>query len=151
MYDEIIDYLDVAAKKYPMKKLAGRIKGHVSNIRAESTLRNELNQQPGYKLGLITAIQIMQITGDTEALDAVETMFGRVAFKLPKHTDGNPSTLMKLAAKLSKGFAKTIEEMAGAMEDGKLTKKERARCLGELQDLIRVCVELEAFFMQGED
>lgn len=148
-YDVIIDHLDVAAKSYPIKKLACLIKGHLSTNRAESTLRSELNQQPGSKLGLITAIQIMQLTGDLAALDTIEDLFDRVAFKMPKHRDGNPSTVMILASRLSREFGETIEEMADAMADGRLTDDERARCLKELQDLIKVCVELEAFFMQG--
>lgn len=151
MYDEIIDHLDVAAKKFPMKALATKVKGHVSSVRAESTLRNELNQQPGYKLGLITAIQIMEITRDLTALDAIESLFDRVAFKMPKHKDGNPSTIMMLASRLSKEFGETIEEMAAAMEDGKLTEKEKKKCLAELRDLIKVCVELEAFFLMQEE
>lgn len=146
--DDIIDLLDVAAKRYPIKAIAPKIKGHVSANRAESTLRSELNQQPGYKLGLITAIQIMQITGDLAALDMIESLFDRVAFRLPKHKDGNPSTIMVLASRLSKEFGETIEEMARAMEDGKLTKNEISRCLAELGDLIKVCVELEAFLSQ---
>ena len=54
--DQIIDYLDVAAKRYPIKKLAFELD------KGESTLRNELTQQPGYKLGLITALNIMKKT-----------------------------------------------------------------------------------------
>jgi hypothetical protein len=152
MYSAIIDYLDVAAKSYKMNKIARLVKGHLSQDRAESTLRNELNQQEKYKLGLITAIQIMQITKDLTALDVIESLFDRVAFKLPKHIDGNPSTIMKLASKLSKEFGEAIEEMGEAMEDGKLTRSERTKCLNEVRDLIKVGVELEAFLMQdGEN
>ena len=64
--DEIIDLLDSAAKSYPMKALADDIG------KAESTLRNELTEQPGYKTGLRTAIKIWDKTGDSEANKCVK-------------------------------------------------------------------------------
>ena len=70
----VIDLLDIAAKNYPVKALAPEIG------KAESTLRNELTQQDGYKLGLLTAYQILKITKDYRALDRLERLLGRVAF-----------------------------------------------------------------------
>ena len=143
--DGIIDQLDIAAKRYPIKALAPKINGTISESKAESTLRCELNQQPGYKLGLVTAIQIMQITGDTTALDRIEEVFGRVAFKLPKTDACGAVPLMKLVSQVSREFGEAVEEVAAALEDGRFTKGEAANCLKETRDLIRVAVQLEGY------
>jgi len=144
MFDDIIDYLDVAAKSYPIKHLAPKIKSHVSANVAESTLRNELNQQAGYKLGLITALQIIYYTGRLDALDAIEETFGRVAFRLPEHIDGDPKPIMLLLSKVSKDFGETIGTIAESMADGKITYLESKACLTSLSEMIKKCVELEA-------
>jgi hypothetical protein len=144
MYDEILDQLDMAAKRYPIKHLAPKIKGHVTPVVAESTLRNELNQQPGYKLGLHTAIQIMHHTGDLSALDTIESYFGRVAFVLPKH-NGDPRPVMVLAATLAREFADTIRRLGEALEDGNIDAKEKAHIAQAAHALIVSCVELESY------
>lgn len=143
--DDIIDLLDMAAKKYPMKALAPKLKGHLSPARAESTLRGELNQQSGYKLGLVTTIQIMQHTGDLSPLDKIEEIFGRVAFKLPASDAGSPAPLMKLVSRVAREFGETVEQVAEALDDGTLTPSEAEKCLKETRDLIKVTVQLEGY------
>ena len=69
MMDELYDLIDSAAKRYPIKALAPEID------KAESTLRGELNRQPEHKLGLSTALLIIEKTWDSggrEALDKIE-------------------------------------------------------------------------------
>ena len=148
MYDQIIDMLDVAAKSYPIKHLAPKIKNHVSANVAESTLRNELNQQPGYKLGLITALQIIHYTQKIEALDAIEALFGRVAFPLPKRHAGKFASLMRMVATTSREFGEALVILANSLDDGILTDKEREECLAELNDLIPAVMELKAYLNQ---
>jgi len=149
--EDVVDLLDAAAKRYPIKALAPELKSDVTRARAESTLRAELNQTEGYKLGMITAVMIMAKTGDLFALDEVEDIFNRVAFDLPVAVPDNSAKLMKLIAKLSKEFSETVQEVAFAMQDNQITKKEASRCLEELDDLIKVSVEFKGvlLFMAG--
>lgn len=138
--EQIYDLLDAAAKKYPIKALAPEID------KAESTLRNELTRQEGYKLGLSTMILIMQKTGDLTALDAVETMFNRAAFPIPTANSLTPTPLMMKISKLSKEFSECVGELAKSLEDdGKVTGKELDRCIKENKDLIKACLELELY------
>lgn len=140
--DEIIDLLDIAAKNYPIKALAVEIG------KAESTLRNELTQQPGYKLGLQTALLIMKRTGDLRALDKIEEAFDRVAFRLPKAEPNDMSELMKLIAGGTREFGEHMAAMADAMEDGKITRAEAVGCLKELRDVMAELVKLRAYLKQ---
>lgn len=140
--DQVLDLLDIAAKSYPIKALAPDIG------KGESTLRNELTQQPGYKLGLMTAFQIISRTGDLKALDRIEALLGRVAFTLPKSESKNMTPLMQLVAKLTKEFSEHMDAIALAMADGKLDKHEIEKCQKELKDLIEACVNLQAYFEQ---
>jgi len=140
--DRIIDLLDVAAKNYPIKALAPEIG------KGESTLRNELTQQPGYKLGLMTSILIMQKTGDLRALDQIESLFDRVAFNIPQPISHNMRPAMELVAKLTKEFGENMTEMAAAMEDGVISAKEAQKCLKENRDLVEACLRLEAYLEQ---
>jgi len=140
--NDVIDLLDIAAKNYPIKALANEIG------KGESTLRNELTQQPGYKHGLITAILILKKTQDLRALDRIEALFDRVAFQLPRSDSEDMKPIMELVASISKEFGENIQELAKAIEDGKVTKKEARRCHNENKDLIQVCVKLQAYLEQ---
>ena len=140
--DRTIDLLDSAAKKHPLKALCDDIG------KAESTLRNELTQQPGYKLGLKTSILILRKTGDLSALDRIEAIFGRVAFRLPKPEHHKISPVMTLVGKLTKEFGEHMEELANALSDGDVSENEAKNCLKELKDVIEACVELQAYLEQ---
>jgi len=139
--DGILDVLDIAAKAYPMKALAPEIG------KAESTLRAELTQQEGYKLGLITAINIMGKTYNLKALDIIEAHFGRVAFMVPRQ-EGTITQVMKMVASLAKEFSETMGELAAAMADGVVTETEARKCLKENEDLIKICAQLKAYLTQ---
>ena len=145
--EDVIDLLDAAAKRYPIKALAPELKSDLTRARAESTLRAELNQTEGYKLGMLTAVMIMAKTGDLFALDEMEDIFNRVAFELPTAVPDNSMELMKLIAKLSKEFSETVQEVAFAMKDNQINKKEASRCLKELDDLIKVSVEFKGVLL----
>ena len=142
--DQLIDLLDVAAKEYPIKALCDEVG------KAESTLRAELNRQPGYKLGIITAIMVIKKTGDLRPLDFIEEMFNRTAFEIPDAVPADPKPLMKMVANLSKEFSETIQSLAYAMdqksEGGEaIVKSEARQCQKEVRDLIKVCIELQAY------
>ena len=142
--DQLIDLLDAAAKQYPIKALCDEVG------KAESTLRAELNRQPGYKLGLVTAIMVMKKTGDLKALDRIEEMFNRTAFKIPDAIPTDPKPLMKLVANLSKEFSETIQSLAFSMDQKSaggisVVKSEVDRCKKEVRDLVKVCIELQAY------
>lgn len=137
--DQIIDLLDASAKRYPIKALCDEIG------KGESTLRNELTQQEGFKLGLSTAILIMRKTGDLKALDAIEEDLGRVAFFLPTPEDGKISDAMALVATMAKEFGESMQAQAASLADGKITKKEAIKCLMENKDMIKACLRWQAY------
>ena len=137
--DAIYDALDAAAKNYPLKALAPEID------KSESTFRNELGRQPGYKLGLSTAVLIMKKTGDLKPLDLIEDLFGRVAFKIPRPNGCLSIPIMQIISRLTREFSESLDHLGASLEDGKLEKSEIYKCLKENEDLIKVCVELEAF------
>ena len=140
--DGLIDLLDIAAKEYPVKALAFEID------KAESTLRNELTQQPGYKLGLLTAVLIMSKTDDLRALDRIEDMFNRVAFNLPEPDGTNIPVVMEMVGSISREFGESMQEMSKTIVDGKITKKEAERCIKEIRDLIKAGMNLLGFLEQ---
>jgi len=140
--DRVIDALDIAVKGYGPKVMAYDLG------KGESTLRNELNinLQEQYKLGLLTAIAITERTGDFAALDMVEEGFGRVAFFMPADVDpGKVGPVMKVAGKLTREFGESMTEFAKAIADGRVDRTEARRCLKELRDVIKACVELKAY------
>ena len=146
--DQVIDQLDASAKAYPIKALAPEIRGDLTASKAESTLRTELNQQPGYKLGLVTAIQIMARTGDLSPLDTIETLFNRTALAVPEVDATDPVPVMAKAGRLSKEFSDVITLAAEAMSDGQLDAKEAALLTKEVDDLLTVCVHFKALLKQ---
>jgi hypothetical protein len=145
--DEILDALDVAARNFPIKALAGEIYTGQGSSKAESTLRGELNQQPGHKLGLVTALQIMQKTKDLRALDKIEEMFERVAAPVPVETHGRASLrpVMELNSDMIKEFGHNMKALGNALKDGSIDAAEAQVCLHELKELIAGCVRLECY------
>jgi hypothetical protein len=139
---DVIDLLDIAAKNYPIKALAPDIG------KAESTLRNELTQQDGYKLGLVTTYQILRHTKDYRALDRLETLLGRVAFELPEASPTDMPGVMNLVGRLTKEFGENVQCLGDAMEDGRVSKKEARDCLRELLEVIDAAVKLKAYLEQ---
>ena len=149
--EEIIDRLDMAAKGYPIKALAPKLKTEVTAAKAESTLRAELNQTHGYKLGLVTSIQIMAETGDLSALDMIEALFGRTAFDLPVVKPGDPAPFMKMVSKLSKEFSETVQEIASGLADDDLDRPETTRCISEVDDLIQAAIQFKATLLHHQE
>jgi len=141
---DVIDLLDVAAKNYPMKALAPDIG------KAESTLRNELTQQDGYKLGLITSYQILKLTKDFRPLDRLEKLLGRVAFVLPRATATDMPTLMQLTGDLTREFGEHMTALGTGLADGKLDKDEIKLCVKELSEVVDVSIRLKAYLEQLE-
>ena len=136
---QIIDLLDVAAKNYPIKALAPEIG------KAESTLRNELTQQDGYKLGLITTYQILKLTQDYRALDRIEKLLGRVAFALPTAQVGELAALSQMIGDTAKEFGEQMAAIGQAMADGTVTKEEAKACVAEIDDVVAACIKLKAY------
>lgn len=142
--DNVIDRLDAAAKSYPIKALAPMIRGDLTASKAENTLRQELTQQPGYKLGLVTAIQILHYTGDLAALDAIEALFNRTAWAVPDVTAADPLPVMCHVGKVAHEFSDVVDSCAKCMEDGCVENDEIDRSLGEVEELIVECIRFRA-------
>lgn len=136
---DVIDLADVAAKNYPIKALAPEIG------KAESTLRNELTQQEGYKLGLVTFFQILKRTKDYRALDRLEKLLGRVAFEVPNVSLTDIPTLMQLVGDISREVGEHMSAMGVAMSDGRLDRDEIRDCVKELTDVIRAAARLKVY------
>jgi hypothetical protein len=136
--DLAIDLLDAAAKRFPIKALCDRIG------KAESTLRNELTQQDGYKLGFKTAILILRETRDLRALDRIEEIFGRIAFAIPTCDKTDMIPILRLVGKAMQEVGEHTQAMANALADGRITRAEAETCLRELNDVLASCIELKA-------
>lgn len=140
--DQIIDLLDSAAKRYTLKALCADLE------KAESTLRNELIQQPGYKLGLKTAILIMKKTGDLSPLDKIEKIFNRISYEVPKCDPFSVEPMVNAVAKLTKEYGEQMTAIGQAMVDSRITLDEARTCLKETEDLIRPILQLRAMFVK---
>jgi len=140
--DHILDAFDIAAKSYPLKALAPEIG------KAESTLRNELTQQEGYKFGLITAVMVLQKTVDLRPLDRIEALFNRVAFDVPVPDRNKMAPMVRLAGRLTKEFGEHMGALSVALDDGHITTKEARACLKELSDVVEACLALQAYLEQ---
>lgn len=138
MIDQVLDYVDVAAKNYPIKALADELG------KGESTLRGELNRQPGHKLGVPTFIRILKKTGDLRALHALCAYFGLVAYALPKFVCGALGPVAQRMGRLTKEFGEHMEALGTALEDGELSPEEAALCAKEAGDVIAEAVKLQA-------
>lgn len=135
--DQVLDLLDSASKSHPIKALADELG------KAESTLRNELTEQPGYKLGLRTAVLIMRKTGDLRALDRLETLFGRVAFTVPR-PESTAGPFWALEAAAVKEFGEQMEAISGALRDNRITREEARKCLKEVTETIGALARIKA-------
>jgi len=140
--DQVVNLLDEAAKAYPIKALCDEIG------KAESTLRNELKELPGYKLGLRTSAAILRKTGDLRALDRLEHLLGRVAFVLPRADKTAMAPVVEMAGDLAREFGEHMQELGSAIIDGRITRDEARACLKELFDLIAACVKLQAYLLE---
>lgn len=139
---QVFDLLDIAAKNHPLKALAPEIG------KADPTLRNELNQVDGFKLGLVTTYQILKLTKDFRALDRLEHMLGRVAFVLPRADSADLAPLMQMVGDMTREFGEHMTILGVSMADGKLDKDEIKGCLKELTDVLDVSVKLKAYLEQ---
>lgn len=136
--NQIYDALDVAAKRYPMKALADEMPD-----KAESTLRNELIRQPGYKLGLVTALVVMEKTGDISALDPILKIFNRVAVPLPPQMDDmKDADWFCYAGRIAVRTGEVLEVMGKALADGKLSPGERRMIQNEVYEARQVMAAL---------
>lgn len=132
---DIFDAVDATAKRYPIKALADDIG------KAESTLRNELNRQVGYKFGLETFDLILRHTEDLSPLIKLNRRHNLTAFKTPKCTPNN-THVMEAAAKVMVETGESMRAAGETLADGKLTADERERLKKEVQDVIDAALEL---------
>jgi hypothetical protein len=138
----VYDLLDAAAKRYPIKNLIDK----VDPDKSESTLRGELNRQPGHKLALSTSIKIIQITKDYSPLDVIEEMMGRVAYTIPKPEPGDTvKNIAALMAALARECSDNLIALSNAVEDGRIDKREAQKCLKEINDMIKLSVKAKAY------
>lgn len=129
--EKILDLTDAAAKEHGLKRVAG------ATGKKYSTLAGELAEQPGYKLGMITALKIWEETKKMEALYATCSEFGYVAIPLPR-IKKSCKELYKLALQVAKEFGEAIKEFEEAINDDVLIEQEKKKIIKEIDDLLRV-------------
>lgn len=142
--DRIHELLSAAAHKHGVKQIVFDL----DEDKTYKTLLNELSQQGTSKLGLKTAIKIMQLTGDLAPLDLIEALFNRVAFSLPENQTGAMAPLFLLVGKLTFEFGENMSLLGYAMQDGQITKSEARACLKELADVLKALLQLRAYLVQ---
>jgi hypothetical protein len=130
------DFIDVSAKRYPLKSLAPLVN------KAESSLRNELMQQSGYKLGITTAIEIMERTGDMSALDWIERRFDRVAVRIPTSSPTRENDLVSYAGKVARETGDVLIVLGASLADGHMTAEERTKIRDETYEALRALAAL---------
>jgi len=154
--NEILNQVKIAVMGYPMKAMADELD------KAYSTLSNELDHRDTAKLGFLTALGILAKSqgagapsqsryAGIKAVDLIEAGFGRVAFELPKAIPTDPRPIMQMAAKLSKEFGEAVQELASCIDPespggGRTIAEEAERCLKEIGDLVKACIELQGYF-----
>ena len=145
--DRAIELLDSAAKKKGIKELTSQIYPHLKID--NSRLYNELAERNDYKLGFRTALQIMLVTGDLDALDKIEAMFNRVAFCLPGTKDQVEVELVKVTSEMAEVFGKTMEALANTLNKKEPLGLDEARKVFKAnKQLMEVCVKLQAYTEQ---
>ena len=133
LFRHVMTCLGIAARDYPLKALADKLE------KGESTIYAELNGQQGHKLGLETAVMIMHHTNDLKALDGIEAMFNRVAYKLPDPKEGKHSQVIRNLGHVLKESGELSEKVAEALEDGVLDEAEIHTLKRETQDIMDAC------------
>lgn len=89
------------------------------------TLRKELSNASGYKLGLLDVIRMMTRSGDLRIADAIEAELGRFALPLPDTP--LPVADEDLAAHLvvmSREFGEVLQEVAVRAADGDISDRD---------------------------
>lgn len=133
---ELIDMLDAAAKRYPIKALAGEVD------KGESTLRNELTCQPGYKLGIVTSLRIMDKTRDLAPMDWIEERFDRVAVPIRGDAPASDGGLVNYVGKIAAETGDVLEALGQALLDHRITRAERAKLRKETYEAMRALATL---------
>ncbi len=138
--EEIMERIDAAAKQYPLKSMAAEIG------KAYSTLKNELSSQQGYKLGIETAMLILLVSGKLDVLDAIEDLFGRVAFQIPDIKQENHIDLLSHVSALANEFSTITAHIAETLSDGKIDKAEAKKGYKDALNLVKEAIKLQIFF-----
>lgn len=148
--DEVLSQIKIAVLSYKMRNMANAIG------KQYQTLSNELDHRENFKLGAITLFQILEITQEMDApvqsreagikvLDMIEDSLGRVAFQIPIPVKGDMLPVMAMVGAMSKEFGESIQDMAAALADGHITRKEAQKCMKEIWDVVKECVKLWAY------
>lgn len=104
-------------------------------FKSDSSLYKAANPMEGHKLHLENLPILIHETGDFSILDEIETMFGRVAFRIP-----TVETFPEIHAETGKAireFGEFIQETAQAVIDGRIDRIENERIEREGHEAIR--------------
>lgn len=92
-------------------------------FRSDSSLYKAANPMENHRLHLENLPVLIHETGDFAILDEIEAMFGRAAFRLPTADLGLPE-INEETRRAIKEFSDYLGEVAGAVQDAKVTRLE---------------------------
>jgi hypothetical protein len=147
---EVLNQIKICAMSYPLKALADDLD------KPYSTLSNELDHREYAKLGFLTALSIVEKSQKPSAgdvcraagmavVDLIEEGLGRIGYKAPTRSGAAEVGVLRLMARMAKEYGETVQAMAFSIEDGQLDAGEVERCLKENRELLRACLEADAY------
>jgi hypothetical protein len=102
-----------------------------------STFMRELNPNDyGAKLGVVDFVTIIRLLNDTSCLDYIESMFGRVAFRLLGDVTSSSDLTSEIGSVMS-CFGEFVSKAASMLADGKISGKEVMVCKETAMVVIR--------------
>lgn len=147
---KIVDQFKILAMAYGLKVMANDLD------KAYSSLANELDERDWAKLGLRTALSMLEqvliinprseqaMMAANNILDMISNGFGRISYVIPTDIgDKGLVQTIRLIADLSREYAGDIECLADALVDGKMTDKEACECQQKNRELIKAALLIE--------
>lgn len=125
-------------------------------IKSAQVLRNKvnLNEEKSHHLSLREAQLLMKATGNPRILEALADDIGGIFIQLPKHGSANMLSAVNSISTMSKEFGALIEEVAGDIADGVITRNEYKRIekeAGKLRLALSVMIaDLSAIYEDGK-
>ena len=123
----------VDATRLTMRSYPGGIAAIALRMgRSASSLEKETRCQPGHKMGLLDALEVMQLAREARsdhalaALNALADALGCMVLELPAREDVDSSTVVDVAA-LMRECAELVTEVVDADADRIITRNELAR------------------------
>ena len=149
--EELVNQFKILAMSYGLKVMANDLD------KAYSSLANELDEREWAKLGLRTAISMLEqvlivnpkskqaTMAARQILSMLAAGFNLIAYEIPAAPKGSATDAMHLISAMSKEFADNIRALAESLSDGRLSDREVDKCRMENRELIKACLRIEYY------